>query len=87
MDVFDIVSLFTNVPIDESLTRVRNKLESNGTLPERSPPSVKAIIELLEICLKTTYFQVKDGFYQQSEGIAMGSPLSPILSNIYMEHF
>ena len=53
---FDIVSLFTNVPIDESLTIVRNKLESDETLSERSPLSVKAIMELLEICLKSTYF-------------------------------
>ena len=81
---FDIVSLFTNVPIDESLTIVRNKLQRDETLPERSPLSVKALMELLEICLKTTYFQVKDEFLDQNQAMAMGSPLSPILSNIYI---
>lgn len=29
----------------------------------------------------------KDRFYEQVEGAAMGSPLSPIVANIYMEHF
>ena len=82
---FDITCLFINVPIVESLTIVRNKLERDETLPEWSPLSVKAI--KWELCLKTIYFQVKDEFYQQSEGMAMGSPLSPILSNKYMEHF
>jgi hypothetical protein len=44
-------------------------------------------MELLEVCLRTTYFQVDDRFYQQKEGMAMGSSLSPVISNIYMEHF
>jgi hypothetical protein len=43
-------------------------------------------MELLEVCLKTTYFQVDDTFFQQKDGIAMGSSLSPIVSNIFMEH-
>jgi hypothetical protein len=37
--------------------------------------------------LKTTYFQVDDKFFQQEDGMTMGSSLSPIVSNIYMEHF
>jgi hypothetical protein len=37
--------------------------------------------------LRTTYFQADDRFYQQKDGMAMGSSLSPIVSNIYMEHF
>jgi hypothetical protein len=43
-------------------------------------------MELLEICLKTTYFQVEDKFFQQKVGMMMGSSLSPVVSNIYMEH-
>jgi hypothetical protein len=37
--------------------------------------------------LRTTYFQGDDGFYQQKDGMAMGSSLSPVVSIIYMEHF
>jgi hypothetical protein len=44
-------------------------------------------MELMEVCLKTTYFQGDDKFIQQKDGVAMGSSLSPIVSNIYMEHF
>jgi hypothetical protein len=43
-------------------------------------------MELLEVCLRTTYFQVDDKFFQQKDGMAMGSSLSPIVSNIFMEH-
>jgi hypothetical protein len=44
-------------------------------------------MELLEVCLRTTYFQVGDKLLQQKDGMAMGSSLLPIVSNIYMEHF
>jgi hypothetical protein len=48
-------------------------------------------MELLEVCLRTTYFQVDDKFFQQEEGMAMamamGNSLSPIVSNIFTKHF
>jgi hypothetical protein len=47
---------------------------------------VEAIMELLEICLRTAYFQVDDKFFQQKDGTFMGSSLSPIVSNNFMEH-
>jgi hypothetical protein len=28
---------------------------------------------VLEVCLRTTYFQVDDKFYQQKDGMAMGN--------------
>jgi hypothetical protein len=33
------------------------------------------------------YFQVDDKFFQQKDGMAVGSSLSPIVSSIYTEHF
>jgi hypothetical protein len=84
---FDVVSLFTNVPVDEALQAIRNKLANDNTLAQRSILKVEAIMELPDVCLRTTYFQVDDRFYQQKEGMAMGGSLSPIVSNIYMEHF
>jgi hypothetical protein len=41
----------------------------------------------MNICLITTYFQVNDKFLQQKAGMVMVTSLSPIVSNIYMEHF
>ena len=35
--------------------------------------------------LKSTYFQFDESFYEQVEGTAMGSPLSLIVANIFME--
>jgi hypothetical protein len=84
---FDVVSLFTNVPVDEALQVIRNKLYNDDTLAELSVLQVEAIMELLEVCLRTTYFQGDDKFFQQKDCMAMGSSLSPIVTNIFMEHF
>jgi hypothetical protein len=45
-----------------------------------------AVIDLLEVCLETTYCQVYDRFYQK-EGMVMGSSLSPLVSIIFIDHF
>ena len=43
--------------------------------------------ELLGFCLHNTYFSFQNTFYDQVEGAAMGSLVSPIVDNPYMEHF
>ena len=42
---------------------------------------------MLTFCVETTYFGMGSNIYRQEEGLAMGSPLSPVLVNIYMEYF
>jgi hypothetical protein len=37
--------------------------------------------------LTTTYFQYNGEFFEQADGVAMGSPLSPAVANLFMEHF
>ena len=39
----------------------------------------------MKICATTTYFCFGNDFYEQVSGLAMGSPLSPILANLFME--
>ena len=48
---------------------------------------VEQIISLLEFCLKTTYFQFQGRFFEQLQGTAVGSPISPIVAHLYMEDF
>ena len=48
---------------------------------------VEHITSLLEFCLKTIYFQFQGSFYEQINGAAMGSPISPIVVNLFMEDF
>ena len=39
------------------------------------------------MCLSSTYFTFQGEFYKQKKGAAMGSPISPVVANLYMEQF
>jgi len=43
------------------------------------------IIMLVEICLEGNYFQWVGVYYEQLEGSAMGSPISPIFAEFFMQ--
>ena len=83
----DVVSLFTKVPIDETLAVVRDKLAAEPLLEERTCIPIDNLMKMLTFCVETTYFGMGSDKYQHEEWLAMGSPLSPVLANIYMEYF
>ena len=71
---FDVVSLFTKVPLWEAMLYISDLLHDDETLEDRTtlPPDV--ICSLTEICLiSTTYFMFENNFYEQIEGAVMGS--------------
>ena len=84
---YDVSALFTSIPVDPSLGIIKNLLEKDPTLKERTVMSVGDIILLLKYHFKNTYFSFQDQFCEQVEGVAMGSPVSPITANLYMEYF
>jgi hypothetical protein len=47
----------------------------------------KNVHDLLKLCLTTTCFQWLEKFYEQTNGAPMGSPLSPVMANLFMEEF
>jgi hypothetical protein len=75
---FDVVSLFTNVPVEEALQVISSKLQKDETLASRSSLQVDALMELLEVCLKTTYFQVDNRFFQQRMAWSWEIPFHPL---------
>ena len=83
---YDVSALFTSVPIDPALNIIKDLLDKDNTLKERTVMEVGDIILLLEFCLKNTYFSFQGQFYEQVEGAAMGCPVSPIVANLYMEY-
>ena len=82
----DVVSLFTNVPIERALDIIKDKLHDDTKLKKRTNLGVEDVTELLALVLNTTYFQYKGTIYQQKFGAAMGGPCSPVVANIVMDH-
>ena len=86
LSFYDVSALSTSVPVDPAPNIIRDLLDKDHTLKERTVMAVNDIIPLLEFCLKNTYFSFQDQFYEQVEDVAMGSPVSPIIANLYMEY-
>ena len=84
---YDVAALFTSVPIQPVINIIQQRLANDTTLQERTSMSINQITTLLEFCLQSTSFIFQGQYYQQMEGAAMGSPLSPIVANIFMEEF
>ena len=84
---YDVKAPFTSVPIQPALNIIKKLLEEDDELQQRTSMLVKHITCLLEFCPRSTYFTFQDKYYEQVEGAAMGSPISPIVANLYTEDF
>ena len=82
---YDVTALFTSVPIKLVLNIIKQRLANDNELHKRTTMTTSHTINLLEFCLNSTSLVSQGQFYQQLEGAAMGSPLSPIVANIFME--
>ena len=82
---FNMVSLFTNVPMDLALAVAQQWLQEDSALSDRTCLSVKEVMELIEFCLSTTFLGFCGMVYRQTFGTAMGSPVSVTVANLVME--
>ena len=83
---YDVTGLFTSIPVTYAIEIIRYKWEQDTELHKRTTMSANNIWELLEFCLCNT-FLFQDQFYEQTKGAAMGSPVSPIIANLYVKSF
>ena len=84
---YDVKALFTSVPTKPAINIIKQLLEDDKELQQRTSMTAQHIICLLEFCLTNTSFIFQGRYHEQTEGAAMGSPLSPIIANLYMEAF
>ena len=82
---FDVVSLFTKIPVDLAVKVAEERLREDASLGQRTSLPVEDIIHLLSFCLKTTQFAYNGTYSQQVFGTAMGSPVSAVIANMVME--
>ena len=79
---YDVESLFTNVPIHETIEYILDEIYINKKLPELCKRSIFRKFLLKLTCENTFMFNEK--FFKQIDGCTMGGPLSVIMSNIFM---
>ena len=84
---FDVESLFTNVPIEETVQAAFHRLNNDPSLPDRTALTPTQIADLLNFVLRSTYFKYNGALYEQQDGAPMGSPISAVIADLYMEAF
>ena len=80
---FDVESLFTSIPLDECIDLAITYIYQGNPGLKISPTDLKT---LFSFATTETHFSFKDVFYDQIDGVAMSSPLAPVLANLFMEH-
>lgn len=80
---FDIKNMYTNIPISPTIKILKETLTQSKTL---SKNEIEDIVKLTKIATSQNYFKFDSSYYIQKEGLAMGSPLSGLLADIYMHN-
>ena len=83
---YDVSSLFTNVPLDETIEILANRAFTNNWFNVTYDLNLTKMdfVDLLRVATKEQLFQFNGALYEQTDGVAMGSPLGPLLANVFM---
>ena len=82
MASFDIESLLTNIPSQETIHHcVENLFKDRNHVDNLSKDSFR---KLLTRTMSESLILFDQEFYKQHNGVAMGSPLGPTLANVFL---
>ena len=82
MASLDVDTLFTNISLGETIDICVKKLKTSYTLVKGI--SKNDFRDLLNLATKFRCVRFNNKFYIQVDDAAMGSPLGPILANIFL---
>ena len=80
---FDVVSLYTNVPVKESIQVCADLLFNQITMSIDK----ETFVTLAELACCDVVISTHRGYYRQTDGLAMGSPAAPALANGWLSQF
>ena len=79
---FDVESLFTNLPLDETINICLDLLYEGKEFVEGM--TREEFKKLLELATSYTLILFNGEYYKQVDGVSMGSPLYPILADVFL---
>ena len=80
---FDVKSLFTSIPLQLALDCTKTAINKS---PYQPPLPTDDLMDLLHLCLTSTYFQYNGKHYKQLHGTAMGSLVSVVVAEIVKQN-
>ena len=84
MSSLDVDSLFTNIPLNETVKICSSLLFHDKPIVDGLTKN--EFEQLLTIATTESLILFNDNYYQQIDGVAMGSPLGPTLANVFLCH-
>ena len=84
---FDVNALFTSLPSKEVVQMAILRAKEDPTWNERTLMTPVELGDLLKMVVETTYLRFQGKICEQTFSMSMCSPLSPSLSNLFMEFF
>lgn len=78
----DVVSLYTNIPIELALKLIEGKW---GEIKKFTDIPLDEFQKAISLTLNSTYFSFKNTFYKQIDGCAMGSSISSVVAQLVLE--
>ena len=83
--MFVVTSLYTNVPVKEARQKAADRLYSGDV--QASSVDKETFISLAIISCTNLILSTHDAIYWQIDGLAIGSPPGPPLSNIWLSKY
>ena len=80
----DVKSLYTNVPVNESITLAADLVYARNEIPTYTK---ETFVSLLKLAVQNVNFLCGSAWFSQVDGLAMGSKLAVYLANIWMKQF
>ena len=82
---YDVPSLLTNVQLDETVAILIKKAFRDNWFNSTYNLNISKedLVDLLNVSTKGQLFQFNGALYEQTDGVAMGSPLGPLLAQHY----
>ena len=78
----DIKDLYVNLPINGIIKATRHWLHKKNN----NENVITQLLNVIKTIVQKNYFQFNDTFYQPEKGIAMGSPISGSMAEIYLQY-
>ena len=84
---FDVTSLYTNIPITDTLNIIKDYVSIDDQFTRKTATPQGKFLDLVNLALANTWSTSNSQFKQQTDGIAMEGPASSTTAEIYMhEH-
>jgi hypothetical protein len=81
MMTFDIKDLYVNIPTEETITITKTRISNYN-----NKQITNQVTTLLDTILKQNYLSFQGNIYQPNKGLSMGSPISGIMAEIFLQH-